>query len=275
MTAGILFGIVLPLLFVLPLAWKWQLGVPRVSLFVAAIASIISLMLVKSGLQLSAAQSMTAIAGTTLCTSIAVLAYRFYRDPKRTVPAGDGLIVSPAEGRVLYVKRSERGQLPVSIKNGRQATLTELMKTPFYSDEAWVVGIGMSLLDVHVNRAPVGGRVIFRKHFPGQFGSLRSPERILDNERATLIVKSGDIEVGVVQIASRLVRQIVSFVEVGEELHIGQRIGAIRLGSQVDVVMPARPDLGIKVQVGQEVCAGETVLAKISPISSPSDQIGS
>ena len=119
----------------------------------------------------------------------------------------------------------------------------------------------MSLLDVHVNRAPVAGRVAFQRHFPGKFGSLRLAERVFDNERATAIIDSGHLQVAIVQIASRLVRQIVSYVKVGEQVSIGQRIGAIRLGSQVDVVLPVRDDLRVSVHVGQQIKAGETILA--------------
>jgi phosphatidylserine decarboxylase len=86
-------------------------------------------------------------------------------------------------------------------------------------------------------------------------------ERILDNERATTIIQSGRLQVAVVQIASRLVRQIVSYVKVSDQLALGERIGAIRLGSQVDVVLPMEEHMNIQVRVGDQVRAGETFLA--------------
>jgi phosphatidylserine decarboxylase len=139
--------------------------------------------------------------------------------------------------------------------------VSELLKTSFYSSEVWVIGISMSLLDVHVNRAPISGLVTVQKHFRGRFGSLRVAEREFDNERATTIIQGDRLEVAVVQIASRLVRQIVSYVKVGGQLALGQRMGAIRLGSQVDLILPARADLSIMAQVGAQVKAGETVMA--------------
>ena len=92
---------------------------------------------------------------------------------------------------------------------------------------------------------------------------------VFENERATTVIERGDIEVAVVQIASRLVRQIVSFVKEGEDVALGQRIGVIRLGSQVDVVLPARPDVLINVQPGQRVRAGESVLAVVGTDTEP------
>jgi phosphatidylserine decarboxylase len=83
------------------------------------------------------------------------------------------------------------------------------------------------------------------------------------------VIERDDMEIAMVQIASRLVRQIASYVKVGENVSLGQRVGVIRLGSQVDVVLPARPDVSISVQPGQRVRAGESVLALVS--ASPAD----
>ena len=159
---------------------------------------------------------------------------------------------------------AERGILPISDKKGHQYTLTELTKTKLETDDAVVIGISMSFLDVHVNRAPIGGRISLQSHFPGLFGSLRQPEMLFANERATTVIDGERMQVAVVQIASRLVRQIVSFVRTGEQVAVGQRIGVIRLGSQVDVVLPARHDLRISVTPGQRLWAGRSVLAEFS-----------
>src|SRR6185312_3412355 len=99
--------------------------------------------------------------------------------------------------------------------------------------DAVVVGISMSILDVHVNRAPIAGRVAFEKHFPGRFGSLRLPKMEFENERMTTIIENDHLQVAMVQIASRLVRQIVSFVRLGQNVALAERFGMIRLGSQV------------------------------------------
>ena len=127
-----------------------------------------------------------------------------------------------------------------------------------------VVGIAMSFLDVHVNRAPIAGHVRLRRHFPGRFGSLGKPGMVFENERATTVIERPDIEIAVVQIASRLVRQIAAYVDVGETVAAGDRIGVIRLGSQVDVVLPVRPGLKVNVEPGQRVRAGESILATLS-----------
>ena len=99
----------------------------------------------------------------------------------------------------------------------------------------------------------------------GGFGSLRDPENLRRNERNTIVLSGKCGEVAVVQIASRLVRQIVSFVEVGDSVEAGQRIGVIRFGSQVDLVLPARDGIEVLVEPGQRVRAGETVVARIDP----------
>jgi phosphatidylserine decarboxylase len=201
----------------------------------------------------------------TLSGAFALLAYRFYRDPDRVPPPGDHLVLSPADGEIVYIKRSRRGRIPVSSKHGAEAALDELTGTKVHEGDALVVGIGMSFLDVHVNRAPIAGSVRVRRHFPGRFGSLKHPEMVFENERATTVIAGRALELAVVQIASRLVRQIAGFVGEGEDVARGQRIGVIRLGSQVDVVLPRRVDLQVLVGVGDRVHAGTSVLAALEP----------
>ena len=121
----------------------------------------------------------------------------------------------------------------------------------------------MSFLDVHVNRAPIAGRAVVARHFPGPFGSLRRPEMVFENERATTVLERGGLQVAVVQIASRLVRRIVTFVQEGTSWRAGQRIGVIRFGSQVDVVLPLRHGLVVVVKPGDRVVAGETTIATL------------
>jgi phosphatidylserine decarboxylase len=197
----------------------------------------------------------------TLAAVFVFLAYRFYRDPERIVPERDGVVVSPADGKVIYIRESRDGMLPISTKYGNEYPLEELTKTTFYSREAVVVGISMSFLDVHVNRAPIAGRIILQRHFPGSFGSLRRPEMVFKNERATTVIERDELQVAVVQIASRLVRQIASFVREGQDTAMGQRIGIIRFGSQVDLVLPTRQDLKLTVQIGKQVKAGQSIIA--------------
>jgi phosphatidylserine decarboxylase len=176
------------------------------------------------------------------------------------------LVVSPADGEVVYVQRSEGGALPVADKRGRRYSLGELTRTPLHEGEAIVIGIAMSFLDVHVNRAPIEGTVRTLRHFAGSFGSLRHPEMVYLNERCTTVIEGLGFDVAVVQIASRLVRQIASFVQEGEAVSRGQRLGVIRFGSQVDLVLPARADLTVSVAPGQRLRAGESVVARVERI---------
>lgn len=262
-------GVALALLLTLPLAWKWQLGVRRVALVVALLGLGSGLAL--APLELAPIVQSMLVCGLALVAASGILAYRFYRDPERTAPAaGDGAVVSPADGEVVYVRRSREGMLPMSTKHGRDYALQELTRTPLRSREAVVIGIAMSFLDVHVNRAPIAGTVTVQRHFPGLFGSLRRPEMVFVNERATTVIESGSHQVAVVQIASRLVRQIAAFVREGDTVAVGQRIGVIRLGSQVDVVLPADSGLDVSVEPGDRVRAGESVLARL-----PQDAPGS
>jgi phosphatidylserine decarboxylase len=264
-----LIGIMLVLITTLPLAWKWQLGMRRIALLVILLALL-------SGLIVTFLENLISInvlirAGLvwlmTLVAMFAFLAYRFYRDPERTISNRNDVIVSPADGKVIYIRESHEGLLPVSTKYGQAYPLQELTKSAFYSQEAVVIGISMNFLDVHVNRAPIAGRITLHRHFPGRFGSLRRPEMVFENERATtLIERDEQLQVAVVQIASRLVRQIATFVREGQDVKLGQRIGAIRFGSQVDLVLPNCQDLKIRVQPGEPVKAGQSIIATFEPM---------
>lgn len=246
-------------------AWKWQLGMRRSSIGLGMIVIVAGLVALGVGAALGMSAVARGLLGAllTLLSAVAVLAYRFYRDPERTPPLGDDLVVSPADGKIAYVKRSHDGRVPVSTKRGSEVALRELTHADVTSHDAVVIGIAMSFLDVHVNRAPIAGRVLLRKHFPGRFGSLGRPEMVFQNERTTTLIGGSRVEVAVVQIASRLVRQIASFVGEGEDVKLGQRIGIIRLGSQVDVVLPGRRDLCVLVGEGDRVSAGTSVIATV------------
>jgi phosphatidylserine decarboxylase len=250
------------LLIVGPLAWKWQLGLCRCTVFVVICACSFGAItaILMPGPYLGKSAQVIAIVLMTVLTCLAVLLFRFYRDPERTTTQVEGAMVSPADGRIIYIYRSERSFLPVSTKDGRQYTLHELTRTSLQHEDSIVVGIAMNYLDVHVNRAPVSGTIVLRRHFPGRFGSLRDPAMVFENERNTTVIRTGGLEVAVVQIASRLVRQIVSFVNPGQAVLAGDRIGAIRLGSQVDLVIPLRPELMLHAKVGEHVVAGESII---------------
>jgi phosphatidylserine decarboxylase len=266
MPGYLIAGTVLAVMTTLAPAWKWQLGILRVGVFSLALSMVTALVL-------SAADRLahfTFVSGTLAMWGITVLAATgcllalFYRDPDRAAPDRDDVIVSPADGRVIYVRPVPPGEVPVASKRGRAASLRELRGTSLCDTGATAIGISMNLLDVHVNRAPVAGRVQLSERTHGTFGSLRNPEMVASNERMTTVIEARDLEVAIVQIASRLVRRIVSLVSEGDELRLGQRIGAIRFGSQVDLLVPAGTRIRLAVQAGDRLVAGRTIVGVVA-----------
>jgi phosphatidylserine decarboxylase len=256
-------GAVLALALGVAFAHKWQLGVLRgaLAIVVLSVPVAVALAVAVGPFDPSAPVVVVAQCAATLTLAGAIVLQRFFRDPDRTPPDQPDAVVSPADGEVIYVRRSAQGELPVSTKNGRNYSVEDLVRTPLAAQEAVVVGISLSFLDVHVNRSPIAGEVIGAQRYPGLFGSLRRQEMAFENERATILIRGRDLQVAVVLIASRLVRQIVMFVRDGQRVAMAERVGVIRFGSQVDLVLPARPDLTITVRPGDRVTAGETVVA--------------
>ena len=174
----------------------------------------------------------------------------FFRDPVRVTPLRDGLVVSPADGRVSMivtaVPPAETGLLPEPMTR---------------------VSVFMNVFDCHVNRSPVTGRIVEQVYTPGLFLNAELDKASEDNERNAVVIETGSVRVGVVQIAGLVARRIVTFVREGDELAAGQRIGLIRFGSRVDVYLP----LSARVLAGldQMAIAGETVLADLRGEESP------
>lgn len=266
MSGYLIAGAVLALATTLLLAWKWQLSIFRAAFATLAASMVGAVALAASGslIHYTDVTGTFAMWGVTVLLCLAVLLVVFFRDPDRPAPSRDDVIVSPADGRVIYVRPVPQGRFPVAEKKGRACPVPELSGITLGKDGAVAVGIAMNLSDVHVNRAPIAGRVALVKHVPGTFGSLRKPEMVLSNERATTLIEAGDLQVALVQIASRLVRRIVTFISEGDAMRLGQRIGVIRLGSQVDLLLPASPDIRLTVQVGDQVVAGQTIVAVLT-----------
>jgi len=168
----------------------------------------------------------------------------FFRDPVRVTPLRDGLVVAPADGRVSRVVNAVP---PPELGLGERALPR--------------ISIFMSVFDCHVNRSPVSGRIERMIYHPGKFISADLDKASEDNERNAFII-SGRVRVGVVQIAGLVARRIVPFVQEGQTVAAGDRIGMIRFGSRVDVYLPE----GGRAMVaeGQTAYAGETVLADLS-----------
>ena len=247
------------------LSWKWCLlknWSPTIMILSVPPAFGFGLLLCQAGFAWFATFALTGIC--QVAVFVGAVLWLFYRDPERIVPPDPGLVVSPADGTVIYLRRLAAGEPLRSEKNGALITLEEIRDTELATEPLWQVGISMVFTDVHVNRAPIEGIVTLVKHTPGKFLSLRSREALNRNERQTLMIERGAMRVMLVQIASRLVRQIVAYVKEGEIVERGQRVGIIKLGSQVDLFMPLDKVQHPSVTVGQKLKAGVTVVARHS-----------
>ncbi|PRD39953.1 UNVERIFIED_CONTAM: psd [Trichonephila clavipes] len=178
-------------------------------------------------------------------TGLTVWCYYFFRDPKRAVPQGEGLMVSPADGMVSLI---ERAVPPPELGMGDAPMLR--------------VSVFMSVFNCHVNRAPVAGRLVKMAYRPGKFLNASLDKASEDNERNSLCLELADgRRIAVVQIAGLVARRIVPFVSEGQGLKTGERFGLIRFGSRVDTYLPE----GVVplVTLGQTCVAGETVIAEL------------
>ena len=174
----------------------------------------------------------------------AYIAY-FFRDPPRVTPLREGLVISPADGRVSSI---EHMKPPAELGLG--------------SDERVRISIFLSVFDVHINRSPVAGRISKSIYVPGAFMNAALDKASEENERRSLVISTpAGQDVAVVQIAGLIARRIVTFLKEGDTAGMGQRFGLIRFGSRVDVFLP--PGHGCLVAVGQRAIGGETVLADL------------
>lgn len=180
--------------------------------------------------------------------------FAFFRDPERVVPQGEDLVLAPADGLVSLIVQVA----PPPELQGPDATGNPGLGT----DPVTRVSIFMSVFDVHINRAPVGGTVRRVAYIPGKFMNADLDKASEDNERQHILIERPDGRaIGFTQIAGLVARRIVPFVKPGDIVAAGQRVGLIRFGSRVDVYLPLGTDS--KVLLGQKVIAGETVLAQI------------
>lgn len=184
---------------------------------------------------------------------------RFWRTPNRKIIANKNELISPADGNILYIKKIEKGEVPVSIKKGLEAKLDEITQTDILEMPCWLIGINMTPFDVHKNCAPMDGKIVLNKHINGKFLSLKEPKAILENERNTLVIKNDKMTIGIVQTASKLVRRIDSYVTLNNDIAKGEWFGMIRFGSQVDLIIPEYCD--IHVELGQQIYAQSTIIA--------------
>jgi phosphatidylserine decarboxylase len=163
----------------------------------------------------------------------------FFRDPERSMPEGEGLVVSPADGRVIVVK--------------------DVFEPNYLKQDVKQISIFLSVFNVHVNRVPVSGTVEAVKYNPGKFLAAWDDKASLDNEQTAMVVLVGKQKVLVKQIAGLIARRIVCYAKPGDAVTAGERYGLIRFGSRVDLFVPKTAD--IMVQVGDRIKGKRDVVA--------------
>lgn len=184
-----------------------------------------------------------------LCVVITVWVAAFFRDPIRTTPQGGDFIVAPADGLITMIAKVPPPRELAGPDGLQDAEMTR-------------ISIFMSVFDVHINRSPVSGRVRKMAYVPGKFLNADLDKASEENERQhfTIEATNGTL-IGVTQIAGLVARRILTFVQEGDVVEAGQRIGMIRFGSRVDVYLPE--GTGPRVLLGQRAIAGETLLAEL------------
>jgi len=171
---------------------------------------------------------------------ITVFIVSFFRDPERDIPSGEDSIVSPADGKVIVVKRVTEGRI--------------------LKAEAIQISIFMNVFNVHVNRVPASGRVSEVFYNPGKFFSADKDKASLENEQNALLIEAENgKKFAVNQIAGLIARRIVCYAKKGDMIEKGKRFGMIRFGSRLDVYLPV--DCRVNVKEGDRVLAGSSILA--------------
>ncbi|HEX5364446.1 MAG TPA: phosphatidylserine decarboxylase [Gallionella sp.] len=170
---------------------------------------------------------------------VALFVLQFFRDPPREIPQDVGAVLSPADGRVIKVERTQ---------------------DPYGKRDAILISVFMNVFNVHSNRSPVDGKVEQVQYFPGKFVNADLDKASLENERNAVVLTTNDGRtVTFVQVAGLIARRILCYIKPGDVLARGQRYGFIRFGSRVDVYLPL--DASVKVSIGDKVSATTTILA--------------
>ncbi len=173
-----------------------------------------------------------------LSAFLVIFTLNFFRDPERTVPNKSNIVVSPADGRILFVK--------------------DVLDEKFINGKAKLVSIFMSPLNVHVNRIPITGKVEYVKYIQGEYLAAFEDKASERNERNEIGITSPAGKVFFTQIAGFVARRIVSDLQVGDSVNIGNRFGMIKFGSRVDIIVPQQWQVNVKKD--DNVTAGETIL---------------
>jgi phosphatidylserine decarboxylase len=173
--------------------------------------------------------------------SLFLFTIAFFRDPSRPTPSDPNLIVAPADGRIRDIVELDE---------------KEVLKT-----KTRRVGIFLSIFDVHTNRAPIDGRIIYRRHHEGLCLDARDPDCAEKNEAVTWAFENPRGAIVVRQLTGAIARRIVAWANVGDELKKGERFGMIRFGSRTELYLPL--DAEVLVKTGDHVSGGSTVIARL------------
>jgi phosphatidylserine decarboxylase len=163
----------------------------------------------------------------------------FFRDPKRTSPEGNVVVVSPADGKVVVIK--------------------DIYETDYLKQVVKQISIFLSVFNVHMNRAPIGGTIEIVKYNPGKFHIAALDKASLENEQTAMVIADGSRKILVKQIAGFIARRIVCYVQPGDVIEKGERYGLICFGSRVDILLPK--DSEIKVKLGDRVKGAKDIIA--------------
>jgi len=179
-------------------------------------------------------------------TILSVLAFllvlQFFRSPKREILLPDNnIIYAPADGKIVAIEEVEENE--------------------YFDDKRIQISIFMSPTNVHVNRNPIGGTVNYFKYHPGKYLVAWHPKSSTENERTTVVIGNGEVEILLRQIAGAVAKRIVNYVEEGEKVIQGKELGFIKFGSRVDLFLPLNAQ--IEVDLNQKVKGNRTIIAKV------------
>ncbi|MCO5231624.1 MAG: phosphatidylserine decarboxylase family protein [Chitinophagales bacterium] len=165
----------------------------------------------------------------------------FFRDPKRNLLSGDSKVICPADGKIVVIE---------------EVTMDE-----YFNDRRLQVSIFMSPTNVHVNRAPISGEVKYSAYHPGKYLVAWHPKSSELNERTSIVIDNGSFDIMMRQIAGKLARRIVNYLEEGNEVVQGEQFGFIKFGSRVDLFLPLNTQIDVKL--GQKVKGGITIIGEL------------
>ena len=181
-----------------------------------------------------------------LCTSLFIITLllllflvSFFRIPNRVLTINDNAVIAPADGKVVVIE--------------------EITDVEYFKDKRLQVSIFMSPANVHVNRIPISGEVVYNQYHKGKYLVAWHPKSSTDNERHSVVIRKGNTEILVKQIAGALAKRIVNYLQVGQKVKQTEEMGFIKFGSRVDLILP--PGTTVNAQLNQVVQGGVTVIA--------------